>query len=207
MQNKLTKKIKAFSLIETLVTLAVFGILLAMLSEILVLNLQVSRKITARSTIRADLAEMTGLMQRDMRNANHIYISNCGDENDDDFELKLDNESFTVGCQMEHFKVIKWVLSNDDTNSLCPPHEFEGNNIPTICRLDENNNILYQSSKHIKIESFDIDVNFVEEYTSESGERKGTDAIIYFTVISSATNDYWNINNLFRQVIVTTRNY
>lgn len=197
-------KINAFSLVETLVTLATFGILLSMLSEILILNLQVSRKVTARTVIREDLAEMTGLMQRDMRNASFIHISTCGGDPATDPPVVISGIDY-YGCEIEHFQEIKWVLSSDVLNSLCTPNEFNGNKVDAICRLDTNGEVLYKTSNHVDIDSFKIDVTAVE--SDPSDPDKGTDAIIYFTVVANAANDNWDISNQFRQVVVTTRNY
>lgn len=182
------KKLKAFSLVETLVTLVVFGILLAMLSQVLLLNLQVSRKIQARTRVREELAELVGLLQRDVRNADIIYIGagECDDTND--FDMNSQNDR---GCRMFVTDDILWV---DGGHGSCPANH--------LCKLQwsNQNNVLYQSSDILSVDSVSFQA---QEFLSV----ENTSATLIVTLNVAASNPNWEVNNQVRQITVSTRNF
>jgi prepilin-type N-terminal cleavage/methylation domain-containing protein len=73
-----SKRLKAYSLLEMLVTLAVFAVLLTMIINVLLLSIEAGRKIASRSRVRGDLSEISVMIRRDFRNASKIDSSNCG---------------------------------------------------------------------------------------------------------------------------------
>lgn len=188
--NNYNKK-KAFSLVETVVTLAVFGILLAMLSQVLLLNIRVSRKISERSRIREELAEFVGLLQRDLRNASFVEVdvnpddSKCGENVDlDGFGGENDN-----GCQMSHVQTFYWV---DGSSTHCDSGR--------VCKVDANTgDLLFQTSDVLNIEEIDFDYAIFE-----GDDAKAT---IIVTLIANASNPTWDITDQVRQISVSTRNF
>lgn len=61
-----------FSLVELLVTLAIFGILMATVTSIIVVNLRVARRIKARTYVREETAFMLNVLKKDLRNADNV---------------------------------------------------------------------------------------------------------------------------------------
>lgn len=182
------KKIKAFSLVETMVTLAIFGILMAMLSQVLLLNLEVSRKISARTRIREELSALVGLLQRDMRNAGHIVLEECGDN------LKIDNWSGVNGCKMSHVESFVWVNNEHD---LCKKANTA---VQSLCRIVDGE-ITFRTSDVLNIDSISFQSSQIED---EKGTKKAT---IIVTIIASAANPSWDVTDQVRQIVVTTRNF
>lgn len=68
---------KAFSLVEMLVTLAIFAILSVILLNSLLLNIKLSTKINIRAKVRSNINEVYTQIERDIRNADEVDINNC----------------------------------------------------------------------------------------------------------------------------------
>jgi prepilin-type N-terminal cleavage/methylation domain-containing protein len=69
---KLKSKIfnnEGFSLLELLITLAIFGILMVTTTRIITINLIVARKVKARTYAREETAFMLNVLKKDIRNA------------------------------------------------------------------------------------------------------------------------------------------
>ncbi|MFC1780101.1 PilW family protein [Patescibacteria group bacterium] len=63
---------EGFSLLELLITLAIFGILLVTTTSIILINLTAARRIKSRSYTREESAFMLNILKKDIRNANSI---------------------------------------------------------------------------------------------------------------------------------------
>lgn len=63
---------KGFSLLELLITLAIFGILLVIITSILLINLTVARRVKARTYAREESAFMLNILKKDIRNAESV---------------------------------------------------------------------------------------------------------------------------------------
>jgi len=70
--KKIFKNKKGFSLLELLITLAIFAILMVTTTALLVINLKAARKIKARSYAREETAFMFNVLKKDIRNANSV---------------------------------------------------------------------------------------------------------------------------------------
>lgn len=77
MNKMIKKKYKAFSILEMLVTMAIFAILIVMLLNSLLLNIKLSTKINIRSTVRSNIDELVTQIERDIRNADSIDPKTC----------------------------------------------------------------------------------------------------------------------------------
>jgi len=89
--KKVTKLIileEGFSLLELLITLAIFGILMVTTTSILVINLTVARKVKARSYAREETAFMFNVLKKDIRNAEEALTINP-----DNIEVKVVDEN------------------------------------------------------------------------------------------------------------------
>ncbi|KXK26582.1 MAG: hypothetical protein TR69_WS6001000588 [candidate division WS6 bacterium OLB20] len=182
MMKKLpTKRLQGFSLVETLITLAIFGIMIAMISQVILINLEVSRKVYVRTQVREELAELTTLVQRDIRNAR--IVKECGEFRDG---------SETVSrCTISHAEEFTWTDN-------CPGDTAA---INRICKISvPGNQLLFETSDLITIEDFSFDINL------STGED-GTKSTILMTLRASATNPNFEISNQVRQIAVSTRNF
>lgn len=92
MNKMIKKKHKAFSLLEMLVTMAIFAILIVMLLNSLLLNIRLSTKINIRSTVRSNIDELVTQIERDIRNADYIDPSTCGEKS---CVIVIDGKTYT----------------------------------------------------------------------------------------------------------------
>jgi prepilin-type N-terminal cleavage/methylation domain-containing protein len=70
--NKIMKGWKGFSLIEMMISLGIFAILIVMVTNLIILNLQVARRVKARTYVREESSFMLKIMKKDIRNSDAI---------------------------------------------------------------------------------------------------------------------------------------
>ncbi len=70
--NLILKSSRGFSLLELLITLAIFGILFVTITNIIIMNLTVARRIKARSYAREEMAFMLNVLKKDVRNSETV---------------------------------------------------------------------------------------------------------------------------------------
>jgi type II secretory pathway pseudopilin PulG len=83
---------KAYSLIEVVISLGILGIIMTMLFSVLILSLQITFKILARSVVREEVSNITSLIARDIRNADDI--TDCGIVTGSRCELILNGQKY-----------------------------------------------------------------------------------------------------------------
>jgi len=66
------KKEKAFSLLELMISLGIFAILIMMVTNLIILNLRVARKVKARTYVREESSFMLKILKKDIRNSDSI---------------------------------------------------------------------------------------------------------------------------------------
>lgn len=181
---KNVRKLKGVSLLETVITISIFGLLMAMLMQTLLLNIQISRRITERSRVREELSELIGLIQRDMRNASVIDADLCG-------LVELDNEPTREpesGCVMSHVGTFMWVYGHNS----CPS--------AAICKIDSSSGeILYSSADIITIDEVSFELQTFDD--------EGSKGVLLITLYASPTNANWDVAQQVRQISVATRNF
>lgn len=69
---------KGFSLVEILVTLGIFGIIMAIVTNIILINLKVARRVMARSYAREETSFMLDILKKDIRNADNVCDTGSG---------------------------------------------------------------------------------------------------------------------------------
>lgn len=183
-KNQQLKLNKGYSIMEMLVTLLVVNILILMLSNILILSLRISLEINARSTAREEMTNITGLIKRDIRNANSVSPS-C-----------LNGSS---NCIVEKgFETVQW--------SVCP--SLDGS-FQQICKFELNPQTLSQSG--IKFRSSNTmdyqTLVFQNASVNTGGSNNSPQATILITLTGSHTSENVDIKDLYRQVIVSTLNF
>lgn len=138
MNNKnfrLNSKLKAFSLMEMVVTMAIIGIVMAMLSNVLITSINVSHRSIARSFIREEIADIIERVGDDVRSATEIV--NC------------QGEMMAADCRM---------LIAGEVYSWRGCAGVGG--VVAICKYDSLGQLLYQTPDKMLINSFSFEQGF-----------------------------------------------
>ncbi|MEP7103471.1 MAG: prepilin-type N-terminal cleavage/methylation domain-containing protein [Candidatus Dojkabacteria bacterium] len=131
--RKSKKKLKAYSLVEIVVSLGIMGVVMTMLFSVLILSLQITFKILARSVVREEVSNVSSLISRDIRNSD--TITNCGGPSSTVVcELILDGEKY------------QWTKCGD---RMCKDHVLSTGNVN-----------VYMSSASIKFTTVSFDMGF-----------------------------------------------
>ena len=94
------KKRKAFTLMETVVTIVIYAVMLLMITNIVLMNARLSQQLKVRSRIRTEMAQMVSLIKRDIRNATSISSK--------------DNNCMASSCEISvSGQTIKWYVDTD----------------------------------------------------------------------------------------------
>lgn len=100
MKKTLKKKLSAYSLLEMIASLAIVAVIMIMLSNILIVTVEISRKSYARSSVREEQNSILSKIEKDIRNSR--YISSCEGENESAYcEVALDKTYIWTTCQRE----------------------------------------------------------------------------------------------------------
>jgi len=186
LKNKRHKNLKkGYSLIEIIISLAIMGFAVTVMFSFLILSLQVSILSLSRSFVREELSNISGLIARDIRNAD--YIINCGTGSTPESCELIQNGTNYIWQKCDVNGVVN---ANSDLNTMACKFKFEGT-VKTV---------VFISSKTLKIQNFDFSLG----YTDSTSEAK-TNIIILIN--ASHTNSNYNIKNVIRQTSVSTRNF
>lgn len=140
-KNKKLRFLKAFSLAEMMVSMAIIAVLIPMLSNVMITSIIVSQKSFARSFVREELASITEKIAADLRSATTI-VSCQGDLG-------------SASCQMITNETITWTTCLvGATGNL------------QVCKKDANGNVVYASSPSVKITKFTFEQGFDVNGTS-----------------------------------------
>lgn len=171
------KNKKGYSIVEVLVSLGIMAVVITMLFNVLIVGIESSLKIIARSFVREEISSITGQITRDVRNSDRI--TSCG-------ETSTQNS-----CEFFKNNIrYRWTLCTDSTNRVCK-YDMTNSASPTT---------VYRSSQNVNITTLDFAQGFGVSETEKSKN-------ILFTIIGSHTNSYVNVNNVFRQTSISTRNF
>ncbi|MCA9386654.1 hypothetical protein KC669_01325 [Candidatus Dojkabacteria bacterium] len=166
--SKYINKKEAFSLVEMVISIGIVSIIIVIFFNSLLISLSVTVKNTARSNMREEITSIASLIQRDVRQADLVDISNCSG---DSCEIIVDQERVT------------WYLCGT-----------------SICKEDGSSTIIFQSESDIEFTTFTFEPGFVQDPTQAKNN-------ILITLVADHTNNALEINNIIRQVSVSTRNY
>jgi prepilin-type N-terminal cleavage/methylation domain-containing protein len=177
-KKRLESRKKAFSLLEVLVTLVIVNIILLMVSQILVISLKLSIQAHERSKAREDLTTIVNMIRRDVRNANSVK------------QIDPANE-LSINAQVQN---ITWKLCGDEATRICR-HIFN-----TKTNLEE---VTFQSNARLNIS----DISFIDQSSDAFGGDIHHQLSILFTIQAEHSVESYNIKNLYRQVLISTRNF
>ncbi len=105
---------------------------MVMLTNVLFMTLDVSRKIYARSNVREEQNDLLTKLEKDIRNAR--FVTNCSGE-----DLSA---NCTIYLQYEY----TWKQCVEDNTEKV-----------SICKIDRNGNIMEQTSNNIRVDKFRIE--------------------------------------------------
>jgi len=159
--------------LEILVTMTIFGVIIVLLTQILILNVELSQKTFMRARIREEISEVLTLIQRDIRNA--YYIDECG----------LDTDTGENRCQIGHVKEFTWT-------DACP-----NESVDKICKINSANQLQYETSDEVKIESLNFEIGL------SSGEDGTKSTIVVTILASSSNEAFDVKNQVRQLVVST----
>lgn len=182
------KKKSAYSLVEILVTMAIFGVLSVMLMQSLLNNLFLSARISARSQMRSEIDRVMSLVERDLRNADQVSATSCktGTTN-----LPTLGVTCAAHCQFNIGQVKR-------TWCFVTPQPTE--KIGQIVRFDDSEQT-FATSTLLDIQKFAFDLNVNADAVN------GSTPYANILVTIEAQNEGLSITNQVKQLSVTTRNY
>lgn len=168
---------KGYSIVEILVSLAILSIVITMLFNVLIVGLQGSLKIIARSFVREELSSITALIAKDIRNSDRVI--NCGES--------LAQNS----CEFFKNNIrYSWSICTDDELRIC---KYDLSDIGNPVKVFEN--------------SLNVNVTLLEFAQGIGAGVSQDSRNILITLVASHNNSYVNVTNVFRQTSVSTRNY
>lgn len=196
------KNLKAYSLLELLVTLVVFAVLMTMITQVLLLSIESGRKISVRSKVRGDLSELVTMMRRDFRNTGKIDEGNCGESIS--YINPVNGQEVTKSTDACFFSIsgtnYAWVYG-ENNQPFCPNG--------SICKLKEdiNNNyqLFYQSSD---ILFFDPETTRFELQVFPQTNNNITQGIFLASLSANTPpGSKLDVTTQYRQISVFTRNF
>ncbi len=132
-RNKENSRANGYSLVEIVVSLAIVGVVLSMLSNVLINSIIISQKSLSRSFVREELAQISNQIVSDIRNASKVI--NCSGS--------LESAS----CQVVLDQVYTWKMCDISGKSH-------------ICKLDPSDNVVLASSANLLVENFVFEEGF-----------------------------------------------
>lgn len=143
MNKRFKKAFGAYSLLEILATLAIVSIIIVMLTDVLIITLEISRKSYVRSIVREEQNDILTRIGKDLRNAR--FVGECQGENE------------TASCQVGLDQIYYW--------KLCDRYEQTGSD---LCKMDYGQETILEKTS----DNINIDLLRFEEGLSDSMGRK-----------------------------------
>ncbi len=133
--------LQGYSLVEMIVTIAIAAIVLAMLSNVLVVTVTVSQRAAARSFVREEVTDIVDRIANDVRQAKQIVSCNGG------------------VCQLDAGGIVTWEVCVDGVTGL-----------NAVCKRNASGVVVYKSSENFELAALTFDVGF-DAVTVNSGRR------------------------------------
>lgn len=181
------QKRKAFTLIETVVTILIYSFLLLMITNIVLMNSRLSQQLKMRSRIRSELSEIISLVKRDIRN-----VTSIDTETDPNNCKKVDTALNSVQ---------KCTLNILGTNVIWKFEiDAQGNGKITREKIDGDDIDTFSSSDILKVNNMYFDIIADTDTLSKR-------ATIIITINAEGKNPLWNVKTQIYQETISTRNY
>jgi len=197
------KKHSGYSIVEMLVTMAIFGIIIVMILQSLFLNIKLTTQINLRSSFNTEVDQLVSLIERDIRNADYYFLN---DDLSNTFIRGCGTSPFSSDCTISSNDVrVKWYL--DPAFPPSPPPGTIG-----IVKRDKQTgampsvNDFITSSKILNVTQFDFFVNSSEDLDTQAKLANILVTIKVKPAISAWETTY-GITEQVRQISVSTRTY
>lgn len=188
--NRPTQKLKGFSLLEMIVSMGIIGIVMAMLSNVLVLSIQISQESLARSFVREEVTNISNQIINDIREAEAV--------------IQCDGEAQNAFCQIGLGDIYTWeVCTNPDTVfQRCEKNASDAQQGKMVLiKRNGANEIIFVSSPSLALNAIRFEPGF------DSGTGSVIRRNVLFTIVGSHKNPRLNVKNVLRQSAISTRNY
>ena len=130
------KHLQAFSLIELTVSMAIIGIIMAMLSNVLVNSIIISQKSIARSFIREEISNITDQILNDVRDSTNVG--------------QCDGVNETAKCVVStDVGIVTWQTCADPTTAKL-----------RVCKIDAQGANLFTSSSNLELTQLSFSTGF-----------------------------------------------
>lgn len=183
-------KLKAFSLLEMIVSMAIIGIVMAMLSNVLVTAIQISQQSVARSFVREEITNISNQIINDVREAQAV--------------IGCDGDGVNATCTVGLGEIYTWeVCTNQDTvfQRCEKTTQVGGAGTLTLIKRNGAGEIVFVSSPNLAINSIRFEPGF------DGGNGSAIRRNILFTIVGSHRSPKLNVKNILRQSAISTRNY
>lgn len=199
------RKIDAYSIVEMLVTMAIFGIIIIMVLQSLFLNIKLTTQINLRSSFNTEVDQLVSLIERDIRNADYYFLN---DDLSNTFIRGCGSNPFSSDCTVSSNDIkIKWYLT-----PAFPPTPPLGT-IGIVKRDKQTSTMPYvvtndfiTSSSILNVTQFDFYINSSEDLDTQAKLANILVTIKVKPAISTWTTTY-GITEQVRQISVSTRTY
>lgn len=140
------KNQKAFSLLEVLLTLAIFGILIVLISYIIVINFRIANMVNARTKVREETSYLLKNLKKDIRNAEDITEDNSGNLV---VEVVPPGQNASVETRTWSFNSVdkKVLREADGTQDFLTPGDIDITSFTFDLQEKENNTIVILNIK------------------------------------------------------------
>lgn len=177
-----TKKLKAYSLLELLISLAIIAVATTVMINFLVISVRITVRSLARSFVREEISSSVLLIARDIRNSDRVINIDCPTTGSTTCEIRL-----TLNGE-----IYRWSKCADATTNR-------------VCKDKYNNSTgnfdnVYTSSQNVNIDYMSIDYGY-------SLVNNNAEINILVTLQASHARPALEISNVIRQSSASTRNY
>jgi hypothetical protein len=197
------RKLKAYSLLEMVVTLFLTSMIMLALVSLLAQILQISAITHNRTQTAEDVTNFVQLFEKDIRNA--ATVGECGGSGED------------FSCEFFSNAVFRWqtctprelpAQCTDDNLGLCDTKNIDY----TICkyRVDPDTNDVVGDPVYKLDGTYNIDRLVVENVAAPEGvaeDERTTRRVISLIINVSHPVNKFKIDNIVRQTLITTKNF
>lgn len=178
---------KGYSLLEIIISLAIMAVVITIMFSTLILGLQISVVSLARSVIREELSNISSLISRDIRNSD--FVLECGSLSGSSASCKVVQKGETYLWSKCNSLGISTGNASTDL-SICKFKVLSDGSLSNII----------STSKVLVVNDFDFSYGF-------SLENSIIKSNIVVTIVAAHKTESFGINNVIKQIAVSTRNF
>lgn len=189
------KRAKGFSLVETLVTLIVTGIIIIMLSNVLSITLKASVLASERAHVKNEMSSLLQRLNRDVSNSEYVFI--------DETNGLIIVETTEYRSRWQRCENENGLLPSGNSFSLCQVYcAIDNNDLSASTCTGANSRRNYISSRKLVIEDFRV-----EEITSSTAFNNERIKSVVVTIKARHASETLNIINIYKQITISSKNF